>query len=106
MRRIAPIIVLAVLLVGSNLYWFYRMMDIGISNTYREASFDTLRNSYDAAIGLANLNLIGMSADEAIETVFEAEVSEAAFEKSDGCLYVSEVCLQLDESRTVIEIRK
>ena len=106
MRRKAPIIVLAVLLVGSNLYWLYQMVDIGISNTYREASFDTLRSSYDAAIGLVNLNLVGLSADEALAKISAAEVSSAVFEKSDGCIYVSEVCVQLDKSRTVIEVRK
>ena len=95
------IVVLIALLVGSNAYWLVQAIDTGITMTYREASYDSTAKSYDQTIRLANLDLLGLSADEALAKIGVDSYGSEPFEK-DGCIYAAQVCVRLDESRTVV----
>jgi len=100
------IVALALLLVGSNLFWIFRAVDDGVTVTYMEASLDSLRDSQSAAITLANLNLIGLPADVALEKIRARVDAASVFEKqSENCIVVSQVCVQLDDSGRVSGIR-
>jgi len=100
------IVALALLLVGSNLFWIFRAVDDGVTVTYMEASLDSLRDSQSAAITLANLNLIGLPADVALEKIRARVDAASVFEKqSENCIVVSQVCVQLGDSGRVSGIR-
>jgi len=97
------IILLTALLVISNAYWVFVMIDTGITMTYREASFELTEKKSEQAIRLANLNLIGMGADEALALIGTDVYDLEPFEK-EGCLYAGQVCLRLDENRVIVKI--
>ncbi len=72
--------------------------------TYRDASFDHTAKGYEQALRLANLDLLGMSADEAILTIGLDSYGSGPFEK-EGCIYTAQVCIVLDEDRKVVGFR-
>ena len=95
------VITLVILLLGTNTYWLYTAIDTGVTITYREASFDATAKGYEQVIRLANLNLLGMSADEAILKIGLDSYGSEPFEK-EGCVYAAQVCVILDEDRKVV----
>lgn len=95
------IVALVGLLLLTNAFWFYAIVDQGISYTYLEASYDSASNSLAETRRLANLNLIGRGADEVKTLVGESLSGFEPFEK-EGCLYVGQVCLRLDDDRVVV----
>ena len=106
MSRKSIIVALALLLVGSNLFWIVRAIDDGVTVTYMEANLDSLRDSQSAAVTLANLNLVGLPADVALAKIRARVDAASVFEKqSENCIVVSQVCVQLDDSRRVSAIR-
>lgn len=97
------LILLTALLVISNAYWVVVMFDTGVTMTYREASSDLSEKTSQQAVRLANLNLIGMSAEEALTLIGKDVYDLEPFEK-EGCLYAAEICLRLDEDRVIVSI--
>jgi len=94
------IIFLIVLLAVSNIYWFVVLLDQGISNTYREASYEMSEKMLEQTTRIANLQLLGLPADEAIEVLGEDVYGLMPFEK-EGCIIAGNVCIRLDENRIV-----
>lgn len=97
------IITLAVLLVVSNAYWIYSMLDFGITHTYLEASNEKSEKMLAQTTRLANMELIGLNADEALQKIGLDEYGLEPFEKN-GCINAAGVCVRLDENRVVIGI--
>lgn len=95
------IVALVLLLLLTNAFWFYAIIDQGISFTYLEASRDSATQDLAETRRLANLDLIGRGADEAKALVGESLSGFEPFEK-EGCLYVDQVCLRLSDERIVI----
>ena len=94
-------IILALLLIGSNLFWIYGIVDQGVTLTYTESSFESAQSSYEQLLILANKNPVGLSAEEAMAKVGKDIRGLDPFIK-EGCLYFGQVCLRLD-SKGVIE---
>lgn len=97
------IIILIVLLLGSNAYWIYNTIDFGLSYTYLEASAEHASKRAEQAIQVANLNLIGLDADEAQALLHSDAYDLETFEK-EGCLWVGGICLRLDSERKIVRI--
>lgn len=97
------IIVLILLLLVSNAYWVYNTIDFGVSYTYLEASAEHASKRAEQAMQLANLNLIGLDADEAQALLRNDVVGLEAFEK-EGCMWVGGICLRLDSERKIVRI--
>jgi predicted metal-dependent TIM-barrel fold hydrolase len=97
------VIVLAILLIGSNAYWLYNTVDFGITHSYLEASYEHEQKRAAQAIYLANLNLVGMHADAAKSRIGKDVSGLDSFEK-EGCLYVGGICLRLDDNRLVVSV--
>lgn len=96
-------IVLFVLLFASNVFWFFAALDQGISFTYLEASYETLARSHQQLTHLANLNLIGLSADEAQHLIGQ-DVYNSDLHIKEGCLWAGQVCMKLDEANHIVAI--
>ena len=97
------IIFLVALLFVSNAYWLYVLLDEGISYTYLESSFEMSEKMLTQTTRLANMELIGLPADEVIERIGEDAYGLTPFEK-EGCIYAANVCIRLDENRIVVGI--
>lgn len=89
------------LLLLTNAFWFYAIVDQGISFTYLEASLDAAKRDLHETRRLANLQLIGQGADNAKSLIGESLSGLEPFEK-EGCLYVDQVCLRLDQDRNIV----
>src|SRR5262245_10480966 len=104
-RSTLAIVGLSVLLVASNLFWAYVVLDGGISYTY-------LKNSYDNARNTA-LQAIAVSAEVARDTATKQSVIDAAaqiqpgvdsFEK-DGFVWVGDIGLRFDDTGMFVEAK-
>jgi|TARA_R110002012_G_C11222206_1_gene562822 hypothetical protein len=98
------IISLALLLIGSNLFWFFSIVDDAVSCAYSDASFDLLNQMYEQSLVLSNLNLVGLPVNEAKVLIgrdihgFEPYIKE-------GCLYVGQICLEIGKDQTIEVVR-
>lgn len=99
------IIFLIVLLLVSNIYWLHVLLDEGVSYTYLESSYETSEKMLEQTTRIANLKLIGLPADKAIQLIGEDVYGLTPFEK-EGCIYAGNVCVQLDKNRIVVGIGK
>jgi hypothetical protein len=99
------IVGLSVLLVASNLFWVYTVLDGGVSFTY-------LQSSYDNARGTA-LQAIAVSAEVARSTATRQSVIDAAaqiqpgvdpFEK-EGFVWVGDIGLRFDDTGKFVEAK-
>jgi len=98
-------ILLIVTLVISNSYLAYIIVDNGVTMAYQESSFDMTQKSYEQTVRIANLNIIGRSADDAITLLGKDVYGFDLFEK-EGCLYAGQVCLLLNENRIITGVGK
>ena len=97
------ILSLVAALIITNGYWLYNAVDNGVSYTYLEASFDSATKSLEQTTRIANLNVIGKTADEILKLLNPNVYGLEPFEK-EGCIYAAQVCLKLDEARIVVSV--
>lgn len=91
------------MLVASNAYWLYALLDSGISYTYLEASHEMSEKMLTQTTRLANMGLLGLPAVTAIKRIGLDAYGLEPFEK-EGCIYASHVCVRLNEDRVVVAI--
>ena len=99
------IIGLVTLLLGSNAFWMYALVDDAVTCMYSDASYDMTDQMYRQSLALSNLNLVGLSINEAKGKIGKDIHGFEPFEK-EGCLYVGQICLQVSENRTIEVIRE
>jgi len=97
------IILLVIALVSSNAYWMMTTLDSGITLTYQESSLELTQKMHEQTLRLANLELIGLGADEALEKIGKDVYGLQPFEK-EGCINAGNICVRLDENRKVVGI--
>jgi hypothetical protein len=95
------IILLVTLLLGTNAFWILSIIDDAVTCSYSDASFDTTLKMYNQTIVLANLDLKGKTAEQAISLIGKDVYGLSPFIK-DGCVNVGQVCVQLNEDNVVI----
>ncbi len=99
------IVFLVIALLATNAFWIIQTFDAGISYTYQEASLDTASRKARAAIAISNLGILGLPKSQALEKLKRLEGDYSIFEKSDGCIYVSEICIYSDETGLIQGVR-
>ncbi len=97
------IVVLALLLLGSNAFWLYHTIDFGVSYSYLSVEASEASKRAEQAVRLANLDLIGMQVSEAKTLIGNNVYDLEPFEK-EGCLWAGNVCLRLDSDRNVVSL--
>ncbi|WP_260258651.1 hypothetical protein [Vibrio intestinalis] len=101
------IIFLIALLVLSNLFWlgtwFIKAIDIGVTQTYQQASYETTSQSLRQAIVLAKHDLIGKDAKSVIKRI-PRDVDDFEPFIKEGCLYYSQICVKLDENQVITDV--
>ena len=98
------IIGLVILLLSSNTFWIYALIDDAVTCMYSDASYDMTNQMYRQLLALSNLNLGGLSLEEAKSKIGKDIHGLDPFEK-EGCLYVGQICLQIGKDNTVEVIR-
>jgi hypothetical protein len=83
---------LVVILIASNAWWAYRMLDAGISYTYLGVSLEENEAAVAQLIAIAPLLARGASRDEVIAAARRSGDSEP-FEK-EGFVWVGQIGLQ------------
>ncbi len=102
-RSKGAIVLLVVTLVASNLWWAYRLLDTGVTQTYMGVALDD--NKQALAQTLALLPVVarpGVSRSEVLAAARSAEPSAAPFEK-DGFVWVGNVGLKFNERGQLVE---
>lgn len=95
---------LVLALAASNGYWIYKTVDNAVTVHYIEDSVNLTARTLEQAIRVANLNVVGISAEEALERLNPDINGLEPFEK-EGCICAGQICLELDETRTVTGVR-
>jgi len=98
------IVFLLLALVISNGYWLYKMLDTTITLKYAVDSYKSTEKALEQAIRVANLNVVGITAEDALEQLSPTVNGLTPFEK-EGCINVTQICLELDEYRMVTGVR-
>jgi hypothetical protein len=100
------IIFLTVLLVGSNAWWVYRLMDAGVSYTYQGVSLEenqqALAQSLEIIKALASSDV---SREKIVAAAQKAWDSTEPFEK-EGHLWVGRLGLRFNETNQLVEVVK
>lgn len=94
------IIFLVVLLLGTNGFWVFVLIDDAVTCAYSDSSFELTEKMYRQSVVLANLELIGKTANEAVEIIGKDVYGLEPFIK-EGCVYAGQVCVRLNENNIV-----
>lgn len=91
------------LLIGTNGFWIFALVDDAVTCMYSDASFDLTEKMYRQSVILANLELKGKSANEAVNLIGKDVYGLDPFIK-DGCVYAGQVCVRINENNFVVGI--
>ena len=100
------IILLTVLLVGSNAWWFYRLVDAGVSYTYQGVSLE--ENQQALAQSLEIIKALASSDVSREKIVAAAQKTWGATEpfEKEGYLWVGRLGLRFNETNQLVEVVK
>ncbi len=87
-------------LVGSNLYWIYTIFDQGVTQMYTEMSLDSTIKQLEQTTVLANLNLKGLTKDQALEKIGKDVYGFDPFVK-EGCIWAGQICVALNNNHVI-----
>ena len=104
-RSTIAILSLSGLLVGTNAFWLYKMVDAGISYTYLQSSYDGARGTALQALALLpEVASQSTSRQAAIDAVQRIQPEATPFEK-DGFVWVGNIGLRFDSAGRLIDAR-
>jgi hypothetical protein len=99
------IIGLSSVLVLSNLYWIYTLLDAGVSYTYLEDSYRHAQSTAEQALALLpEVARSTATRQSIIDAAVRARPGVQPFEK-DGYLWIDELGLQFDASGRLTDVR-
>lgn len=98
------ILLLAVALVVSNIWWAYRVVDAGVSATYQGASLEEAQQALSQTIAIIKVTGSGAaSRDQIIAAANGAWSAGEPFEK-EGYLWVGRLGLRFSDEGKLMEI--
>jgi hypothetical protein len=89
------IFVLTILMIASNLFWLYRVIDDGITITYQDQRINELEEVREQLMALLPVLARGVK-QEAITTIAGEVSGERPFQKH-GCLWVGQLGFYFDQ---------
>ena len=95
-------LILGLLLVVSNVWWFYVMFDEAITDSYRRDELTSYQRALNNALTL--MPVVSQNAEKA-EIVAEAErlLDDDSFEK-EGCTWVGGLGFKFDETDRLVHV--
>lgn len=102
-KCILPITLLVLVLIASNAWWAYRVLDAGVSYTYQGASLEESQQALSQALAVIKASSNpGATRTQVIEAAQKAWSSGEPFEK-EGYLWVGRLGLRFDRQGHLIE---
>jgi hypothetical protein len=99
------VVVLIVLLVGTNAWWAYRTLDNGVTQTYLNDSMEHASRGFNQAVAILPLVARGANRDEIVSAARQAsKLDSPPFEK-DGYVFVGELGLKFDSAGKFLEVK-
>jgi len=71
--------------------------------TYQDSSYELVQKQYEQTKILANMQIIGLGADQVMSKIGKDVYGLEPFEK-EGCVVAGQVCIRLDSDRVVTGI--
>ena len=68
---------------------------------YTESSLDSAQSEYKQIVVLANSNLVGLSASEAMKRI-EKDINGLEPFLKEGCLHYGQICLRLNSENIIV----
>ena len=105
MKRSSIVITtLAVGLIVTNVWWAYRVFDLGVSQTYREVSFEDHRVALAQALAIMH---VAIRPDATRAKILEVARREAQYPESfekEGFVWVGRLGLKFDGNDRLVEV--
>jgi hypothetical protein len=101
-KKNLPVLLLAIALIGSNAYWTYRFIDLGITHSYTQQEHEEANEALSEALALIKAE---GSPDVSRERLIAAAKSISGgepFEK-DGCVYVGRLGLRFSPDGRLVD---
>lgn len=96
------IIVLLILLVGTNAFWVYQALDSGVTASYRDDTINRFQKTQDQLMATIP-KLAGSQEKAEIVDTFEAFTDQETFEK-EGCTWVGWVGLKFGDDDRLLAV--
>ncbi len=98
------ITILVVVLVVSNGFWIYQLIDVGVTMSYRNKELDDNAKTRDQLLAVLPQLAAGRSKQEIIRIVSEYTSLES-FEK-DGCVWIGWIGLKFSQNDELLSVSK
>jgi hypothetical protein len=99
------IIVLAVALIASNLWWAYAAVDSGVTATYREQAFQEHRKALAELIAVVPAISDPAATRESVLAAARSSVTESEELEKDGFVWVGHLGYRFGEDGRLREVR-
>jgi hypothetical protein len=99
----ASIAVLLLALVTSNLWWAYRLLDAGITNTYATASIESTSEALNQALAILPVALRPKATREEVINAARIRNDMAEPFEKEGHVWVGQLGLKFDERGRLIK---
>ena len=96
--------ILTVLLLGSNAYWLFALIDTGVTLTHRDQHIRDLKEANKELSQMIPMLIKSKSKAEIVEIVSNL-TAEEPFEK-DGCIWIGRVGLKFSVSGELLSVSK
>ena len=97
------VVALVVILVGSNAWWAYRLLDAGVSATYREVSLENHRTALGQVLAIIPIAVRPGATRVEVLKAAQKDGNPEVFEK-DGYVWVGRVGLKFDAAGHLVEV--
>ena len=102
-RTTIAIVLLSVVLVGSNLFWVYTVLDGAVSYTYLQVSYEDARGTARQALAVLSEVARGNATRQSvIDAAVRAQPDADPFEK-EGFVWVGDIGLRFDADGKFID---
>ncbi len=102
-RLVLVILALAAILVASNVWWAYRLIDAGVSATYREVSLENHRTALRQTLAIIPIAVRPGATQAEILRAAQKYGDSEVFEK-DGYTWVGQVGMKFDGAGHLVEV--
>jgi hypothetical protein len=96
------IVILSLLLVGTNIFWLYATIDSAVTSSYMDQEIYELTGSNTQAVGMLKIALAGKTKDE-VRSMAVKFTDLEPYEK-EGCLWVGWYGFKFSESGNFADI--
>lgn len=96
------VFILGILLVGTNAFWLYHVVDSSVTDFYRDDTIRSMQRTQDQLMAVIP-ELAGSQDRQKVVGIFQSATDEEPFEKA-GCVWVGSVGLKFDAENELLAV--